>query len=343
VDYVALVRPYLRRRGRGGVRRLHGVRRQAIREELTVRASNRVSMVEVQGLGLTDLLESWELHLNAARKADATVRSYIGAVDRYLRWCAAGNHPAPLARVTVRIYVAGLLAAGREASTVRTELRGLKLFSAWLLAEGETESDDLKGLRSPKVDEKVIDRLTDEQCVALIKACQGREFRDRRDEAIVRLLVESPCRGGDIAGMRVGDVDLRQGIVTVRRGKGGKGRLVAFGPKTAQALDRYMRLRRSHRLASTPDFWLGDRGRTLGFAGLGRTLRYRANLAGIEVFWPHLLRHTAAHRWLAAGGSEGGLMAVAGWTSPEMMWRYTKSSAQVRAVEEARTLNLGEL
>lgn len=53
------------------------------------------------------------------------------------------------------------------------------------------------------------------------------------------------------------------------------------------------------------------------------------------------LRHTAAHRWLAAGGSEGGLMAVAGWTRPDMLLRYTKARASERAAEEARALNLG--
>jgi hypothetical protein len=55
------------------------------------------------------------------------------------------------------------------------------------------------------------------------------------------------------------------------------------------------------------------------------------------------MRHTAAHRWLAAGGSEGGLMAVAGWTRPDMLMRYTKAQAASRAAAEARTLNLGEL
>jgi hypothetical protein len=36
----------------------------------------------------------------------------------------------------------------------------------------------------------------------------------------------------------------------------------------------------------------------------------------------------ATDRWLTAGGSEGGLMAVAGWTRPDMLLRYTKARAQ---------------
>jgi len=56
-----------------------------------------------------------------------------------------------------------------------------------------------------------------------------------------------------------------------------------------------------------------------------------------------VLRHTAASRWPAAGGSEGGLMAVAGWTRRDMIDRYTAATARERAADEARSLNLGDL
>jgi len=118
---------------------------------------------------------------------------------------------------------------------------------------------------------------------------------------------------------------------------------VPFGSQTARAIDRYMRLRRTHRLANSPDLWLGDRGKPFRYDGLHKTLAMRAQKAGIANFRPHRLRHTAAHRWLAAGGSEGGLMAVAGWTRPDMLLRYTKAQASARAAEEARRLNLGDL
>jgi integrase len=72
-------------------------------------------------------------------------------------------------------------------------------------------------------------------------------------------------------------------------------------------------------------------------------LRAGEAAAGVAGIHPHKLRHTAAHRWLAAGGSESGLMAVAGWTRPDMLMRYTKAQASARAAEEARKLNLGEV
>jgi integrase len=118
---------------------------------------------------------------------------------------------------------------------------------------------------------------------------------------------------------------------------------VPFGPQTARAIDRYLRARRAHRLANGDALWLGDRGREFTYDALHATLGMRAERAGIAGFRPHRLRHTAAHRWLAAGGSEGGLMAVAGWTRPDMLARYTAARAAERAAAEARTLNLGDL
>jgi integrase len=70
--------------------------------------------------------------------------------------------------------------------------------------------------------------------------------------------------------------------------------------------------------------------------------RRRATRVGVQGFHPHKLRHTAAHRWLPAGGSESGLMAMAGWTHADMLIRYTRATAAERAADEARRLNLGD-
>jgi integrase/recombinase XerD len=92
-----------------------------------------------------------------------------------------------------------------------------------------------------------------------------------------------------VLALEVPHVELARGIATVHRGKGGKGRVVPFGPQTAQALDRYMRARRTHRLAGTPALWLGDRGKELAYFGLRNTLQYRAEVAGVTGFHVHLL------------------------------------------------------
>ena len=297
----------------------------------------------VAPVDVTGLLPSWELSLRAERKSAATVKVYGDGIRTFLRWANDTGTPTVLDKPTVNAFISDLLDDGAEASTARSRQLALKRFSAWLADEDEIDRDELLGIKPPKLDVKVVDCLTDDELKALIKACQGKEMWERRDEALVRLMLETGMRAGEVVGLQLRDVDLTRGLVVVRRGKGGKGRIAPFGPQTGRALDRYLRARKGHLLADSPALWLGDRGKTFSYYGLHKTLKMRAEMAGIKGFHPHVMRHTAASRWLAAGGSEGGLMAVAGWATRDMIDRYTAATASNRAADEARGLNLGDL
>ncbi|WP_440898853.1 tyrosine-type recombinase/integrase [Actinosynnema sp.] len=295
------------------------------------------------------LSASWMLALRAERKSEQTLKIYGEGVRQYLLWCTA-QHAAPMDRASLNGWVASLLEAGLAGSTARARQLAVRRFSDWLSTEGEIDADPFLGIKAPKLDETVIEPLSDDQLRALVKACQPPKGADakvalrfRRDEAMVRLMMETGMRAGECVALELADIDLAKQTAIVRRGKGGKGRTVPFGPDAALALDRYLRQRRHHRLAESTALWLGDRGKRFSYDALHKSLGERAQAAGIEGFHPHRLRHTAAHRWLAAGGSEGGLMAVAGWTRPDMLMRYTKAQAAARAADEARKLNLGEL
>jgi len=260
------------------------------------------------------LMSSWLLSLRSDRKSEQTVKTYHDGVRFYLAWCAERG-AAPLERSSLRGWVTTLL-----------------------------------GVKAPRLDTTVVEPLTEDELKALLKACipprsatPAEALRFRRDEAILRLMLETGARAGEVVAVQLADLDLMAGTAIIRKGKGGKGRSVPFGPYTATALDRYLRLRVHHRLAGSPALWVGDRGKGFSYDALHKTLGQRADAAGLVGFHPHKMRHTAAHRWLAAGGSEGGLMAVAGWTRPDMLMRYTKARASSRAAEEARGLNLGEL
>jgi integrase/recombinase XerD len=297
-------------------------------------------------LGIGDfraLLDSFVLHLRGERKSDQTVKIYRDGVRAFLTWCERENITPALDRPTVAKFTAALLDAGAEAATARSRQLAVRRFSAWLAAEGEIEADTLAHMAPPKLDVKAVPVLSDEQLRALLAACKGPDLRDKRDEAIIRLMTETGARAGEVLALEVADVDLTAGLAVIRKGKGGKARRVPFGPRTGAAIDRYIRARRRHRLTATPVLWLGQGGKQFGYHALRDTLRYRAERAGIGGIHPHMLRHTAADRWLTAGGSEGGLMAVAGWTRPDMLLRYTRARAEQRAADEARRLNLGNL
>jgi site-specific recombinase XerD len=289
------------------------------------------------------LLPSWLLALQATNKSPKTIKAYEEGVRLFLAWCQRTNTPPELSRAAVQAFVASLFAAGQSANTARSRQVAVKRFSAWCASEGEIGADLLAGLPQPRLTTKITDPLTELELRDLIAACKGPSFRDRRDEAVVRLMAETGMRAGECAALATADVDVTRGIAMVQRAKGGKSRLVPFGVTTAQCVDRYLRMRRSHPQATSPQLWLGDRGQPFAYLALYRALQRRAQLAGIDRFHPHLLRHTAATRWLAAGGSEGGLMAVAGWRSREMLDRYTAATAASRAADEAKRLRLGDI
>jgi site-specific recombinase XerD len=290
---------------------------------------------------LAELLPSWRRAMGGANRSPATIALYTAGVKAFLRWCADSSVTAELTKDAVNAFVGDLLERGAEPATAVARQKALRQFSKWLAAEGELKDDPLLGLARPQQLTKVTTALDDEQLRRLVKACAGRTLLDRRDEAVVRLMAETGVRAGELLGLRIADVDLDRGQAVIRKAKGGKQRAVPFGPQTVAALDRYLRARR--RGAGTAALWVGVRGDPLGYHGLSLAIKARAKAAGINNFHLHVLRHTAATRWLRANGSEQGLMAVAGWSSRSMLDRYTSASAAERAAAEARTLRLGDL
>jgi site-specific recombinase XerD len=289
---------------------------------------------------LTELLPSWKRAMGGVNRSRATIELYIGGVAAFLRWCAANSVTPELTKDAVNAFIADLLESGAQPATAVARQKALRQYSKWLAAEGEIKEDPLLGLQRPQQMTKVTTALDDDELRRLIRCCHGTTFLDRRDEAVVRFMAETGVRAGELLALAVADVDLDRGIAVVRKAKGGNQRVVPFGPQTVTALDRYLRARRG---ITTAALWIGVHGDPLTYSGLNGAIKARAKAAGINGFHLHLLRHTAATRWLRAGGSEQGLMAVAGWSTRSMIDRYTGASAAERAAAEARTLGLGEL
>ncbi|TCC26732.1 tyrosine-type recombinase/integrase [Kribbella speibonae] len=294
-------------------------------------------------MDLSDLLQSWLLALKADGRADNTLTLYRQGVEAYLSWCDSEGLPQVLDRTQVRTWTSALQDGGAEPATVAARQSAVRRYSKWLWQEDEQETDPLAGMRPPKQAEKLVNPLTEDELKRLLKVCAGKTFEDRRDEAVIRVLANSGMRPGECAALWVSDVDLLSGLVVIRKSKTGKGRVAHIGPKTCAAVDRYLRMRRAHKQADGPMLWLGTRGRGFSYAALWSMVKDRAAQAEIEGLNPHRFRHTAATRWLMAGGSEGGAVTAMGWSSRRMLDRYTSATRSQRAADEARQLNLGDL
>jgi site-specific recombinase XerD len=204
--------------------------------------------------GLTIELDSFLLSLEAENLAAKTRRTYGEAVEllgRFLVERGMPTNPASVRREHVEAFVADQVARWRP-NTARNRYLALKRFFDWLTEEGLIETSPMARMRPPRVPEEPVPLIAEETVRTLLRACGGKGFADRRDTALIRLLIDTGARRSEIVGLTVDSVDLRDKVATVL-GKGRRPRIITFGSRTALALDRYLRERRLHRDAERPE------------------------------------------------------------------------------------------
>lgn len=291
---------------------------------------------------LQDLQQSFLRELAAEQRSPNTLRLYGQAVTFFSRWLETQGRTATLDelnRAAIREWLA-VLSDTQEPGTVKVRYRGLYRFCSWLVNEDELPANPMANLSPPTLKMKPVPVISDDELTALLKACNGRDFNDRRDEALIRLLLDCGVRVSEACSLSVEDLDLNQAMALVK-GKGDKIRPIYFSARTTRALDRYVRMRARHRWAHLAALFLIQRG-ALSTDGARDRVKIRGTMAGIEDLHPHRFRHTFAHDFLMNGGQERDLKRLAGWSSDVMLERYGASAADVRAKAAAQRLKRGD-
>jgi len=293
----------------------------------------------VGGPTIESTRDYWILHLKSEHRAERTITTYLNALRRLDAFLADRGMPRELRAIRrehLEAWIADMLERNQP-GTVSIAFRAVRPFFRWLVDEDEIDRSPMDKMKAPVPPTNPPSVLSDADIGRLLATCKGPDFISRRDLAMLSLLLDTGIRRGELAGLRVGDLNLGQMVAFIEgaTSKSRRGRAVAYGPSTAKALTRYLR---HPKAPHAPDelLWRARTGLPLTGNEVYHTIRRRAAQAGLKVY-VHQLRHTWASRMLGAGHSEGDVMALGGWSSRDMLSRYGASAASDRAIAAYRS------
>jgi len=259
------------------------------------------------GEAITRYLES----LAAGRRSPL----YLNVLrSSFHQWLRLGDVPLSRAAAGVNAYLAQRLAPLSHNSACQ-EFHRVRQFLDYCVAERWLERNPLRGLRPPRPQMIEIDVLTDGELRRLLAA------GDHIDRVIIMVLLGSGMRLGELVRLTWADI---HGDELLLHGKGGKERRVAPGRVALAAL------------ASLPR--TGVAVLPFKVSNLKRRLKVLSEKTQIH-FHAHVLRHTFAHRFIAAGGTVEELSFVLGHSNLNTTMIYIRRHQRDRALEAQRRLN----
>jgi site-specific recombinase XerD len=316
---------------------------------MVVRAKNRRwQELEKGNIPLEKLAQHFEAYNRSEGKSARTVDWYRRVLRYFCEWLGELGYSTELEDLNlevVREFVLYLQTRKKwnrhphirsrdgqlAAISVQNYVRGLRAFFSWLHRERYTEENMLARLKPPKVPQKLVDVLTQEEVTRILCCLDGDTASGCRDMAMAVTFLDSGLRLSELTGIRLVDAHIDQGYLKVM-GKGAKERIVPIGNLAQKALQRYVFHFRPEAAYEDQDYlFLTLEGKPMTGNSVQLIFARLAQRSGVKRLHVHLCRHTFATNYLINGGDVFSLQQILGHTSLEMVRRYvTLASSQVR-------------
>jgi integrase/recombinase XerD len=289
------------------------------------------------------LFDRFEAECRRRAWSEETVHVYRKRLERLLAWLTEAEPTveevsqitrATLAAFHQHLYEHVTRAGKPYAATTRKDfLVAVKSFFAWCQKEGVTLADPSLAIEYPR------EPVTLPRSIATLKEMRRllREpdlstYVGLRDRAMLEVLYTSGIRNSECRRLTVDDLDLARGYATVRRGKGGKDRVVPIGKSAAHYLTLYLSKARPMLLAAAPAAGQATRVLFLSRWGVPFSLaavaaivhRYTARAGITKHLTPHALRHTCATLMLEGHADIRYIQELLGHASLRSTQRYTR-------------------
>ena len=187
------------------------------------------------------LLESFELAIDAAGLSPATLRLYTHGIRKLYAFLERIGLDAPLPSISaehLREFLVYERQGGAAPATLDALHRAMRRFWKFLAEEGEVTENVALRVPAPKLDVKIVEALTSEQIAALFKVCKrDKSTLGKRDESIIAALLDTGLRAAELLSLTVEGIDWKERRALIL-GKGARERLVLFEAKTRMAMQR---------------------------------------------------------------------------------------------------------
>lgn len=267
------------------------------------------------GAALDRWIDEFISHVQFERGlSENTVSAYRRDLLAWRAYCVAKRlRPDRIRPADITDYLDRLRAGKTPASkrlspaSVARMLVSLRAFFRFLVREGRLKEDPAANVGSPRQPRSLPKAIPLEDVERLLEL-PADDLLGRRDRAILESLYGTGVRISELAALDVDDVDIDDGAVLVRSGKGSKGRMVPIGRTARKAIGDYLTRtrpdlgRRATTRASAGALFLNARGGRLSRQGCWKILKGYARAAGLEGrVSPHTLRHSFATHMLDRG------------------------------------------
>jgi integrase/recombinase XerC len=274
-------------------------------------------------------------HLTHQRRlSEHTVAAYANDLKQFAAWCKEQHGLVGTGEVTrdhVKAWMASLMANELAPSSIRRKLSSLKAFYAYQQSRGLQRENPTLRIPTPKLSRRLPTSVAEKDIKRLFGSfpdpLTNTDFSLLRDHLLLALLYQCGLRRAELIALNQLDVDLDHRRVSVI-GKGKKQRLVPFGPKLAELVERYGEVRTStFPEGESPALLLTDRGKRLyPKYTYNKVTEYLGAFSTEEKKSPHVLRHTFATHLLSEGADLNAVKELLGHANLAATQLYTHNN-----------------
>lgn len=272
-----------------------------------------------QHMTLSEAFELWLVSMQARGYSLTTVNGYRYIVGLFIRFLQ--ERGLRLVSEVQPEHIRAWLLRRREQRLSNAQLhnsyRNPRAWWHWLLKQELVSHNPFERVEPPKRIPHIRPALSIAQVQQLLDACKGSHWLQRRDYALILLLVDTGLRIAEAHALTVGDA--RRDCLFIR-GKAGKQRAVFLSPETRVALRRYLNSV-PYALSDDAPLWYGKRG-ALSWHGLKEAVQAIGRRAGIAPLGPHALRRTFCVQALRNGCDIERLRQLVGHSGYEVLRSY---------------------